>query len=84
VCVSGTYKIISLVSGRSAGSGSLSSMELVEAMSGSLTDQVTVLKPLELSSHELQWRKAVWCAPPKHRAGAAFRVSYCAPSMLDG
>lgn len=36
-------------------------MEIVEAMSGSLTDQVTVLRPLELHSHDSQWRKAVWC-----------------------
>ena len=45
---------------RSAGSGSLSSSELLEAMSGNLTDQVTVLKPLEVAHHDALWRAAVW------------------------
>ncbi len=45
---------------RSAGAGSMSGEELMEAMSGGLTDQVTVLKPLELSSHDAHWRRTVW------------------------
>ena len=45
---------------RSAGSRSLSSSELLEAMSGTLTDQVTVLKPLEIAHHDALWRAAVW------------------------
>jgi len=45
---------------RSAGSGSLSSSELLEAMAGNLTDQVTVLKPLEVAHHDALWRAAAW------------------------
>ncbi len=33
----------------------------MEAMSGGLTDQITVLRPLEQSSHEAHWRRTVWC-----------------------
>lgn len=45
---------------RSAGSGSLSSSELLEAMAGTFTDQVTVLKPLEVAHHDALWRAAIW------------------------
>ena len=45
---------------RSVGSGSLSSSELLSAMSGNLTDQVTVLKPVEVAHHDALWRAAVW------------------------
>lgn len=47
---------------RSAGSGSMSGAELAEALAGAAADQVTVLKPLEVHSHEGIWRRAVWCA----------------------
>ena len=48
---------------RSAGSGSMSGAELADVLAGAAADQVTVLKPLELQSHEGHWRRAVWCAP---------------------
>ena len=57
---SGAVATLDLALCRSAGSGSLSSLELLEAMSGNLTDQVTVLKPLEVAHHDALWRAAVW------------------------
>ncbi|KAK9918098.1 hypothetical protein WJX75_001295 [Coccomyxa subellipsoidea] len=56
---------------RSAGAGSMSGEELMEAMSGGLTDQVTVLKPLEQSSHDAHWRRNVW-----ERRLAAVQTTY--------
>ncbi len=56
---------------RSAGSGSMSGAELIDAISGACADQVTVLRPLEVPSHCQLWRKAAWCADPLFNLGAS-------------
>ena len=71
----------------------MSGAELAETLAGAVADQVTVLRPLEVHSHEGLWRRAVWCAAapwltplqlPRMRMQMWVHAAHCSLSSWAG